>query len=102
MRSGASPSMRRPSKYTSPRVGFSTPEIRLNSVDLPLPLGPMRPTNSPASSRKSMPATAVAPPKSLRSPRTSSRATAEHLQRRRADGPLGQQPLRPEHDQNHQ
>src|SRR5690606_27938951 len=103
MRSGGQPSMRRPSKRISPLVGLSTPESRLKRVVLPLPLGPMRPTNSPASSAKSTPATAVAPPKSFCSPFTSSRATAgKHLHGRGLHRPLGHQPLRPKHNEHHQ
>ena len=36
-----------PSKTISPDVGGSTPAIRLNSVLLPAPFGPIRPSNSP-------------------------------------------------------
>ena len=41
------PLMRWPFKITSPLVGAKRPLIRLNSVDLPAPLGPMMATRSP-------------------------------------------------------
>ena len=37
-----------PSKRTVPLSGRSSPVIRLNSVDLPAPFGPMMPSASPA------------------------------------------------------
>jgi hypothetical protein len=40
--------MRWPLSSTSPLVGSKRPLIRLNSVDLPAPLGPMMATRSPA------------------------------------------------------
>jgi hypothetical protein len=39
--------MRRPFSSTSPLVGAKRPLIRLNSVDLPAPLGPMTAMRSP-------------------------------------------------------
>ena len=41
-------SIRRPATVTIPVVGRSRPAIRLSSVDLPLPDGPMMATTSPA------------------------------------------------------
>ncbi len=43
MRSGAKPSIERPSKTMWPRSGSRKPVTTLNSVVLPEPLGPMRP-----------------------------------------------------------
>jgi hypothetical protein len=45
---GFLPSMRWPCSSTSPLVGAKRPLIRLNSVLLPAPLGPMMATRSPA------------------------------------------------------
>ncbi len=41
-------SIRRPATVTVPALGRSSPAIRLSSVDLPLPDGPMTATTSPA------------------------------------------------------
>src|SRR5680860_236718 len=41
------------------------PAARLNSVDLPLPLGPITPTTSPGATTRLTPLTAVTPPKRL-------------------------------------
>ena len=41
-------SIRRPATVTVPAVGRSSPAMRLSSVDLPLPDGPMTATTSPA------------------------------------------------------
>ena len=45
--SGERPLTSWPSKSTLPARGTSRPAIVFNSVDLPAPLGPMRPTTSP-------------------------------------------------------
>src|SRR5881409_3927999 len=58
-------SIRRPSKVIDPFVGRSTPAIRLSSVDLPDPLGPMSPTTCPSRTFKETPWTALTPPKFL-------------------------------------
>jgi hypothetical protein len=60
-RSGLSWDTSRPPIQISPDVGFRLPAIRLNSVVLPAPFGPISPTISPAASFKDMPATAVFP-----------------------------------------
>lgn len=58
---GFLPSMRWPFSSTSPLEGVRRPLIRLNSVDLPAPLGPASPTISPRrSSKSSGPATGPA------------------------------------------
>src|ERR1700761_8884506 len=54
-----------PSKTTSPCSGRSCPQTQLNSVVLPAPLGPTRPTLSPANTSKVMLCTAWIPPKDL-------------------------------------
>ena len=61
-----------PRKVTAPRVIGSTPVTRLNVVDLPAPLGPMRPTISPDLTWKLTSLTATRPPNSLRTACTSS------------------------------
>src|SRR5262245_11411568 len=45
-----------PLTVTSPEVGWSMPPMRLSSVVLPLPEGPIRPTKSPASISSESPA----------------------------------------------
>ena len=56
----------RPRKVTAPRVSGSTPVIRLKVVVLPAPLGPIRPTISPALIWKLTSLTATRPPNALR------------------------------------
>src|SRR2546425_4713787 len=72
MRSGVSRSMRSPMKRMAPASGVSAPAIRLKSVVLPAPFGPMSPVMVPASIASSMPSTARRLPKALTSPDTSS------------------------------
>src|SRR5215510_6133336 len=67
-----SPSMRRPSKWTAPASGRSRLVMRLKTVVLPEPLGPMRPTMLPVATSKEHSLTARSPPKSFRSPATAS------------------------------
>src|SRR5581483_4476900 len=47
-----------PSNRMRPAVGSVSPARQLKNVDLPAPLGPIRPTISPASTERSAPATA--------------------------------------------
>ena len=61
-----------PRKRTAPRVSGSRPETRLKVVDLPAPLGPIRPKMSPARTWKLTSLTATRPPNSLRTACTSS------------------------------
>jgi uncharacterized protein YhdP len=63
-----------PSKMIEPWVGGSTPAIRLNSVDLPAPLGPIRPTISPRPTEIETSLLATRPPKRCQTPRVSRRA----------------------------
>ena len=60
-----------------PLVTGSTPVIRLNTVDLPAPFGPISPTISPSRTSMSKSLTAFRPPNCLVSPLTSS--IAAHL-----------------------
>src|SRR6185312_13989025 len=54
-----------PSKTMRPSLGRRSPAMQLKKVDLPAPLGPMRPTISPLSTWRSAPATALKLPKAL-------------------------------------
>src|SRR5579863_6547651 len=54
-----------PAKAMRPEVGRVSPARQLKKVDLPAPLGPMRPTISPPSTARSAPATALKAPKVL-------------------------------------
>src|SRR5579883_2444337 len=63
-----------PSKRTWPESGFSTPSRQLNSVVLPAPLGPTRPTDSAGSTSMETLSRARMPPKCLQIERASSRA----------------------------
>src|SRR5712672_621042 len=67
-----SPVMTSPAKMTSPAVGFRTLVIRLNTVDLPAPFGPMTARILPASRLMSTASTATSAPKRRTSPLHSS------------------------------
>src|SRR6516162_8420856 len=69
---GATPVTSRPSTNTLPAVGRRWPVIRLNSVDLPAPLGPITAAISPSATARSTPETARKPANDLERPRTSS------------------------------
>src|SRR6266851_9944897 len=73
MRWGARPVTSRPRKRIRPESGRRAPAIRLKSVVLPEPLGPMTPSSSPSSSVKLTSLTAWTPPKPLDSRSTSRR-----------------------------
>ena len=62
-----------PSNQIEPWVGGSTPAIRLNNVDLPAPLGPIRPTISPRPTEIETSLLAIRPPKRCQTPRVSSK-----------------------------
>src|SRR5262249_4821493 len=64
--------MSRPSTKTWPAVGCRCPVIRLNSVDLPAPFGPMTAAISPSATARSTSETARKPPNDLDRPLTSS------------------------------
>src|SRR5262245_18198183 len=57
---------------TVPAVAGKRPHTTLTTVDLPEPFGPMRPKISPARTVRSMPSTALTPPKCLLSDLSSS------------------------------
>src|SRR5207302_6110055 len=80
-----------PAKTTSPACGFSTLVIRLNSVDLPAPFGPMTARISPGSSCMSSASTAMSAPKRRVSPLHSSSGMASSQK--------SQDSLREEHDE---
>src|SRR5262249_43042712 len=64
--------MRAPAKYTAPASGRRRLVIRLKTVVLPEPLGPMRPTMVAGAISKEQSLTARSPPNSLVSPLTAS------------------------------
>src|SRR5690242_4652560 len=69
---GATPVMSRPSTTTRPAVGCRWPVMRLNSVDLPAPFGPITAAISPSATTRSTSLTARKPPNDLERPFTSS------------------------------
>src|SRR6516165_9235807 len=69
---GATPVTSRLSTSTRPAVGCRCPVIRLNSVDLPAPFGPMTAAISPSATARSTSETARKPANDLERPRTSS------------------------------
>src|SRR5688500_11529039 len=71
--------MASPAKITSPALGRSTLVIRLKTVDLPAPLGPITARISPRSTVKSTPSTATSAPKRRTSPLHSSSGTRRLL-----------------------
>src|SRR5713226_6359307 len=72
---GARPVMSRPSKRTAPASGRTCPVMRLKSVVLPAPFGPMIAVTWPAATDRLTPPTASKPPNDLRRSRTSSTAS---------------------------
>src|ERR1043166_9009063 len=72
MRCGGTPVMSRPSRKTSPAVGWRWPVIRLNRVDLPAPFGPITAAIWPSGTARLTSLTARKPPKDLLKDRTSS------------------------------
>src|SRR6202165_2371822 len=85
------PVMFSPAKTTSPAFGFSTLVIRLNSVDLPAPFGPMTARISPGSTCMSTASTATSAPNCRVSPLHSSSGMAPSKK--------SQDSLREEHDE---
>ena len=83
------PAARRTS--TVPASGGSWPPIRLNSVDLPAPLGPMTPRSSPGATSRSTSRTAYTPPNERESPR---RASGRPRVTCRSAWPAGSSPSR--------
>src|SRR5712671_6529614 len=86
-----SPVMFSPAKMTSPASGFSTLVIRLNSVDLPAPFGPMTARISPGSTFMSTASTATSAP--------NCRVSALHSSSGMAPLQKSQDSLREEHDE---
>src|SRR5207302_6962434 len=64
--------MSRSKSVMAPRSGRSSPVMRLNSVVLPAPLGPMISRRSPGSTSRSTDDVTRSPPNDLSSPRTAS------------------------------
>src|SRR3989441_7395386 len=62
-RYAARPPISAPRKRTEPALGLSAPAMRLNTVLLPEPLGPIRPRISPSATSNETLLTAVKPPK---------------------------------------
>ena len=67
---------------TCPAVGRKMPVIRLNSVDLPAPLGPISAVTVPASTPKLTSSTAARPPNIFLMPRSSSSGRVGVMSRR--------------------
>src|ERR1700759_4457047 len=61
-----------PSKLTVPVVGVASPARQLKKVDLPAPLGPIRPMISPSATVRSALRTAKKPPNAFDTPLASS------------------------------
>src|SRR5947209_17224238 len=78
------PVMSRPRSSTRPALGFTKPVMRLISVLLPEPLGPITPSASPRRSSNETSFTACTAPKFLHSPRT--RKSGSSAIRRLLDG----------------
>src|SRR5690554_951317 len=70
--SGGKAVMSRPMYSTVPLVGWRSPATQLNRVDLPAPLGPMRPNTSPSSTSRLTSERAARPAKDLDRSRTRS------------------------------
>src|SRR5262245_37758670 len=68
--------MSRPNSEIDPASGASSPVIRLNSVVLPAPLGPMMRRRSPGSTARSMPLVTRRPPNAFVNPVTASAVMA--------------------------
>src|SRR6266852_4980654 len=58
----------RPSRWISPASGARPPAIRLKSVVLPAPFGPIMPSASPGATDRSISSAAMTDPKVLRRP----------------------------------
>src|SRR3954466_8605953 len=69
---GGNSVMSRPHKRIVPAMGGSTPAIRLNSVLLPAPFGPMMPSTSPGQTASERSSITRSLPKLRLSPATSS------------------------------
>src|SRR5690242_9087316 len=76
MRYGRSPATSLPSSLIDPCEGLSRPLIKLKSVDLPAPLGPMIAWRSPSGTVSETPRMISVAPKLLRTPASSSAVSA--------------------------
>src|SRR5436305_4471706 len=103
-----------PLNRTRPAVGGCRPEITLNSVVLPAPLGPIKPVIEPGSALRCASLTAVMPPNLTVTPMASSNAMTGHLlfgngfgfadphrRRRRRERPQAPGQRHPRFDQPH-
>src|SRR5919198_3322445 len=79
MRCGGKPAMSRSQRRIAPASGTRAPVIRLKSVVLPDPLGPITPTSSPSSTAKLTSLTARTPPNAFETRSTSRRVSARPL-----------------------
>src|ERR1700737_4783560 len=84
--SGASSVMSLPSRLPRPEPGRSIPVMRLNSVDLPAPFGPMKPSASPDASRRSMRSATTMAPNALETALSSSIVALRHSSSNDAEG----------------
>src|SRR6185369_1668166 len=78
-----------PSKRTRPSLGVIWPVVMRKLVVLPAPLGPSKPTTSPASTSKETPSTTLRRPYHFSRPRTSRRAIVVLPDRTRGAHPCG-------------
>src|SRR6185312_13787219 len=85
IRCGAAPVMSRPSSLTVPVSGCRCPVMRLNSVDLPAPFGPMTAAICRVSTDRLTSDTARKPPKDLLTPAISSTRPTSHPRPERVD-----------------
>src|SRR6266700_5469061 len=74
--------MSRSPRKVWPRVGCRWPVMRLNSVDLPAPFGPMTQAVRPRSTNRLTSRTATKPPNDLDTASTRSMASAPTVRRR--------------------
>src|SRR5919109_3369064 len=80
--SGVRPVISAPWNRMEPALGVSAPEMQLNSVVFPEPLGPMSPRISPSVTSNETPLSAVKPPKRLTTPLTLSTRSGRQGPRR--------------------
>ena len=85
---GRAPAISSPWSRIEPRVGAKRPLIRLNSVDLPAPLGPMIAWRSPRAISSETPRMIGVAPKRLSTSRSCERAGGRHRLRRVRHGAL--------------
>src|SRR3954447_23172859 len=85
IRCGAMPVMSRPSSVTRPVSGCRCPVIRLNSVDLPAPFGPITAAICPVSTLRLTSLTARKPAKDFDSPTISSIETLLDARQQRVE-----------------